>query len=241
MEAYIDKAKLIYFGRLCMLGPDTTTKQVFINRLFSFRYRQGEERVMGFMPDVMRLLQKYNLQEFLETYINEQYFPRKAEWRKIVLDKIGRHQLSKWKLPELCHYKNIHQNIMPLTLWVTAKRNPFNRIDVANLVNIVCGNVPDIFMKCVQETPDSYTCQLCYKDIVDINKHLIMECCVLNRPRNEMWDTLYDILPLENVAFLNAFQDDEDLYEHLIGAKIPNVQYLPQEMQDKFCLNVANS
>jgi hypothetical protein len=47
-----------------------------------------------------------------------------------------------------------------------------------------------------------------------------------------MWDTLYDILPLENVAFLNALQDDEDLYEHLIGAKIPNVQYLPQEMQD---------
>jgi hypothetical protein len=34
-----------------------------------------------------------------------------------------------------------------------------------------------------------------------------------------MWDTLYDILPLENVAFLNALQDDEDLYEHLIGAK----------------------
>jgi hypothetical protein len=70
MEAYIDKAKLIYFGRLCMLGPDTTTKQVFVNRLFSFRYRQGEERVMGFIPDVMRLLQKYDLQEFLETHIN---------------------------------------------------------------------------------------------------------------------------------------------------------------------------
>ncbi|CAB4026394.1 Hypothetical predicted protein [Paramuricea clavata] len=220
------------------LGPNTRTA--------IYAYRQGEERVMGFIPDVMRLLQKYNLQEFLETYINEQYFPRKAEWRKIVLDKIGGHQLSKWKLgmndkPELCHYKNIHQNIMPFTLCETAKRNPFNRIAVANLVNIVCGNVPDIFMKCVQETPYSYTCQLCYKDIVDINKHLIMECCVLKRPRNEMWDMLYDILPLENVAFLNALQDDEDLYEHLIGAKIPNVQYLPQEMQDKFCLNVANS
>jgi hypothetical protein len=132
---------------------------------------------------MMRLLQKYNLQEFLETYINDQYFPRKVEWRKKVLDKIGRDQLSNWKLgmndkPELCHYKNIHQNIMPLTPWETANRNHFNRIAVANLINIVCGNVPDIFMNCVQETPDSYTCQLCYKDIVDINRHLIMECCV---------------------------------------------------------------
>jgi hypothetical protein len=127
--------------------------------------------------------------------------------------QIGRHQLSKWKLgmndkPELCHYKNIHQNIMPLTLEYGKPQSVtlLNRIAVANLVNIVCGNVPDIFMKCVEETPDSYTCQLCYKDIVDINKHLNMESCVLNRPRNEMWDTLYDILPLDNVAFLNALQ-----------------------------------
>jgi hypothetical protein len=89
MEANIDKAKVIYFGRLCMLGPETTTKQVFINRLFSLRYRQGEERVTGFIPDMMRLLQKYNLQEFLETYINDQYFPRKAEWRKKYWTKLA--------------------------------------------------------------------------------------------------------------------------------------------------------
>ena len=90
---------------------------------------------------MMRLLQKYNLQEFLET------------WKLGMNDKA-----------ELFHYKTF-------TKW-----EPLNRISVANLVNIVCGNVPDIFMKCVQEPPDSYTCQISYQNIADINKYLIVLC-----------------------------------------------------------------
>jgi hypothetical protein len=31
-------------------------------------------------------------------------------------------------------------------------------------------------MKCVQEPPDSCTCQISYQNIADINKHLIVLC-----------------------------------------------------------------
>ena len=115
MEEYIDKAKLIYFGRLCKLNPETTTKKVFITRLFSFLYK-GSRKPVGFIPDLVRIFEKYNLVHFLKYFIDEKYFPSKNEWQKIVICKLHQFQVCKWRegiarKAEICHYQNIHTNL----------------------------------------------------------------------------------------------------------------------------------
>ena len=55
-----------------------------------------------------------------------------------------------------------------------------------------------------------------------------------------MWNELLDILPVEYVASLHTLEEEDDLYEHIIDIKIPNMLDLPNEIRDKFCVIQPN-
>ena len=64
MEGQIDKVKLVYFGHLCILNSLLISKQIFVGRLFSHLSDPSKQRV-GLIPDVIRILEKYNLISYL--------------------------------------------------------------------------------------------------------------------------------------------------------------------------------
>ena len=55
MEGQIDKAKLLYFGRLCLSSVTMTAKQIFINRLSSYLANPTKQK-LGFIPGIVRIL-----------------------------------------------------------------------------------------------------------------------------------------------------------------------------------------
>ena len=70
---YIDKRKLLLLGQLCRLDVKFTIKQVFINRLMSCR--TFPKTATGFIPDILSVLNRYNLKHVVETFTQTGIFP----------------------------------------------------------------------------------------------------------------------------------------------------------------------
>ena len=68
IEIDIDFRKLNLFGQFCRLNSDIWVKTVFLNRLTSY-IPECNHRQEGFIPDIVRLLEKYQLRDILSAYI----------------------------------------------------------------------------------------------------------------------------------------------------------------------------
>ena len=139
MDGTIDKAKLLYFGRLCRLHETLLTKKIFTERLSSY-YIDPNKQTIGFIPDIIQILDKYSLGNYLSTYIEENTLPAKLSWTKIVYDHINEFEIEKWKngmlgKDELLFYRRIHRTLKPLHLWEAARRNPLEKTSIATLVH----------------------------------------------------------------------------------------------------------
>ncbi|CAG2187282.1 unnamed protein product [Mytilus edulis] len=68
IECYIDKCKLLFFGRLCRLNSAHLPKQIMMARLLEFKYTCVDNQ-LGFIPDMYRLFIKYNLLQYVVNLI----------------------------------------------------------------------------------------------------------------------------------------------------------------------------
>jgi hypothetical protein len=82
----INYRKLQLFGQLCRLPSKYLAKQIFVNRLI--RYVSVDRQKHGFIPDIYRLLQKYDLLYVIYTFIDTGVFPSKLKWKKILQMKV---------------------------------------------------------------------------------------------------------------------------------------------------------
>lgn len=241
MEGTIDKAKLIYFGRLCRSREILLSKRIFTARLSSYILEQAKQR-LGFIPDIIRALNKYSLTNYLTTYLDEHLFPSKLSWRKIVYDGIEEIEIDKWKngmlhKSELRFYRRIHRNLKPLDLWEVAKRNPCNKSSIALLVNIVCGNTPQTFKSWVIRDDSHNNCKFCDVLISNASFHFIMSCPNFNLWRNELWDAITDIFHVQLTAELFSL-DETEMYEKIISGNVP-IRYAELYLHDQFVILIA--
>ncbi len=79
LEYEIDKKKLLLFGQLCLLNPDTCIKRIFSVRVMGFAADSRKQR--GFIPDIFRLLEKYSLLDYVNSYITSGNFVSMYTWK----------------------------------------------------------------------------------------------------------------------------------------------------------------
>ena len=73
----IDKRKLQYFGRLCLMDTNNLTKKIFLNRLFTYIFLLKHKH-----PDAIDLFYKCNLSMHIYSYLQKGMFPSKPEGKK---------------------------------------------------------------------------------------------------------------------------------------------------------------
>jgi hypothetical protein len=73
-----------------------TAKQIFINRLFSYLANPTKQK-LRFIPGIVRILNKYDLLDYLTTFVHESIIPSRNKWRKIVQTQIKNYETEKWK------------------------------------------------------------------------------------------------------------------------------------------------
>jgi len=87
-EELMDFYKLQFLGQLCRLSPNFLAKQVFVQRLI--RHISYGDVMFGFIPDICRLVEKYELWHFIDTYISTGRFPGKSAWGRILNTSVKR-------------------------------------------------------------------------------------------------------------------------------------------------------
>ncbi len=92
------------------------------------------------------------------------------------MEAINTYETKKWK-EDLLRKKTVLKRLRRThhnTHWEVAKRNPMYRAQIANLVNILCGNVPGSMFRAVVESNEFYACKLYQRNLEDISYHFIM-------------------------------------------------------------------
>ena len=95
IESYIDKCKLLFFGRLYRLNSRHLPKRILISRLFEFKY-QCVYNQLGFVPDTYRIAKKYDLLKYIIDFSANGTFPSKTIWKKLVICNFQRTEQSSW-------------------------------------------------------------------------------------------------------------------------------------------------
>lgn len=83
ISSEIDARKLLFFGRLCRMSYQTLPKQIFLIRLFSFLVELRKNQ-RGFIPDILRLLDHYDLVEYLDQWMKNRLFPLNPHGKKLL-------------------------------------------------------------------------------------------------------------------------------------------------------------
>jgi hypothetical protein len=82
VESYINRKKLLFFGRLCRLDSLKLAKKVFIERVYQFKCHLN--KCTGFVCDLYRIATKYDLLQYFDVFTSETNFPDKKSWRVVV-------------------------------------------------------------------------------------------------------------------------------------------------------------
>jgi len=94
---------------------------LFLQRLT--KYLNNPSSTFGFVPDIYRLLGKYNLKIFLHTYASTASFPNKTTWRRNVNQAVhgyveNNHSSNANGESRLVSFISIHSKVKPSILWI---------------------------------------------------------------------------------------------------------------------------
>ena len=126
----------------------------------------GSNCTQGFIKDILEILTKYNLVEYLLSYVETAHFPTELTWKSIVRKAISTQQIHNWSAgidakPELEYYGLIHQDLKPLELWSVVFRNPVFLKAIVNTVNVISGNVLSTIMSKITVRENDVLCRIC--------------------------------------------------------------------------------
>ena len=83
IEMYIHKRKLMFFQKLCIIYQNLYSWQDFFCFLNGNKHRH-----LGFIPDIVEILSKYDLTQYLLDNIADGHFPCKAIWKSLVQNAV---------------------------------------------------------------------------------------------------------------------------------------------------------
>ena len=108
--------KLTLFGQFCRFNSNIWVKIVFLNRLPSY-IAKCIHKQEGFVPDIVRLLEKYQPIDSLYTYIEKGTFPTSFVWKRLQKSKLHRSAISTWNgrtlTHDFCRFRDFHFEYTP--------------------------------------------------------------------------------------------------------------------------------
>ena len=226
LEDEIDIRKLVLFGQLCRLNSNFWVKTMFLNRLTSFKINPSKQT--GFIVEIDRLLQKYDLSHILLAYLQDGVFPGKFAWKHMIKAKVHENARLCWyervSSPEFYRFNMLHDEFSPHWIWLFSKENRKMLkpcISVVQLVSCV-SSLPHVSNICRH-------CQRCFTNLVD---HCIHECIFLNRPRARLFQ---EIFSLGADIYMHLFMQDKHSQTNLLlGVECPEFLQILSDRAETF-------
>jgi hypothetical protein len=181
----IDYNKLRFLGQLCRLPNHYLAKQIFVHRLV--RYVNCIERqCLGFLPDIYKLLAKYNLTSYMNIFLETSRFPSKGAWKSILQCNLFQREIN-LRYENLCqklsleHISNIFNIGGQCKFWIYSKNFPAARL--------YCFSALTILAKLFSFNKIE-ACKKCNCVVENSTLHLLMSCSCNEQIRVRMWKAI---------------------------------------------------
>jgi hypothetical protein len=205
ITAEVDTRKLLFLGRLCRMDQNTLPKKIFLTRLFSYLQHLSEVQY-GFIPDVMDLLESYNLANHISTWLENGFFPDKLSWKRIIRKTVNAYhkdqRLLRMNSPDFLLYKSIFPSAESANIWNT---------DNIQLSKFIC--------KIYTSYGLTHICLLCGQPFRDVFCHSSCTCRSTSNVRKQWWDTIINTYSVEICAELCGLSELE-WYIVLLGGPL---------------------
>jgi len=213
IQGTIDKCKCMFVCKIVNM-TNCITKRVFIYEMYNtIVYGKTTETVTG---DLVRVLNKYNLYDYLYTYITGSDFPDKTAWKAIVRLEIERVEQSSWRngLSEknVVRYQRIQPQLQSSLLYKCLRNNLKQRHSIMHII---------MFLTII-EHDEPMLCTACGQIVTDSVEHVMMRCASLVDERNDMWNRILDSVEVQAEAELVA-RDDLETLDILLGKNSPDL------------------
>lgn len=180
-----------------------------MTRLFSYLSDRNRSHC-GFIPDIVNILIKYNLVDYITDFILEGAFPSKHEWKIIVNKAVIAIQDEEWLQrmnldSDFQRFRDIHRavDVAPFL------RHANSHIEIKRCYMII---------KVMTDIPNSTpgTCTLCSRHFCDLFVHACCNCNATRYIQDTWWDLIMENFDVELFVELNQY-DEEQLFVVLIG------------------------
>lgn len=199
IECIIDQRKLLFLGQLCRLSNLYLAKQVFNNRLV--RFINYDNQYNGFVPDIYRILQKYNLCYVLLSYIDSGLFPSKSIWKAMIRqhviqpDKTARYGLLANRMNSLV-VGNMFHSSLPNKLWILSRIQSKTLTLCKKLFNVISLFYSSKYIRCCERcsflTDDIIIHRLCYCPTNNSMRNVINENIIYTKGLAFYLDTMFE-------------------------------------------------
>lgn len=160
--------------------------------------------------NVILITRKYNVLNYLLSYVRGGTFPHKNAWKSIVNDHVYIVEETKWKTNLIkkgaVQFSNIQTRLKPSIIYQVIKRDLHNKDKYMLLLQLLA--LPEI------DLPLPYG--LCNNHMFNVAEHMLTSCTALIQERNDFWDILSDCLSIH--AETDLFnKEDQDIVQIMLG------------------------
>ena len=124
LMSYVEQRKLSFLHSLCTVPLNMLSRQVFDLHMNLFTLR-GYKKQLGFIPDIWKILKKYNLGDYIHRYLATAMFPSKYAWKSLIKTKIRNFYEADWKErlnsdADFARLRIIHPELTLSNIWNVA-------------------------------------------------------------------------------------------------------------------------
>jgi len=173
----------------------------------------GDKQVMGFIPDIYRILHKFNLIHVLESFIKYGVFPSKATWKNTIKINVNflymndrntkldmllsqHHYMHMFKSPDICIFWSIYKQNKSL------KAACYNAVKILGKMFSYSGN--ELCTKCEYNTNN-------------LLSHKIFHCTANSLNRDSMWLHVISFIGITSFFEYTAQNVKDQLLDLLTG------------------------
>ena len=207
LETEIDFRKLTLFGQFCRTNTCTWVKRVFLFRLLSYMtYPYNGQH--GFIPDVIKLLEKYQMLHIVHSFVDVSRFSSKNAWNRLLKGKLHQSAIcsrnSRTLAQEFYRFRIVHPEFQPHWARYFSKNQRKLLSPCTSVVQMIA-SLTDTRLNVLCTACDSY-----YDNIAD---HCIHECSYLTIDRAKLWQ---DIRNTSTAAFEFLFSQNMFLVSNVL-------------------------
>ena len=198
IEGHIAGRKLLFFARIILREYGGLVSDLFSKRLAASR--DSLSVMYGFIPDLLSLLHKYDLECYLRGWLENNIFPPYATWKSLVWSKVVARENLDWTnfVDDNPKYDLFNQSLTEcgvVGVWRSVVNFPDLRKKKCLQLRLLMGG----YGLCIDTGAwagierNLRICPLCKTDVETV-AHFLLHCQRLNQYREEFWNSLTSLL-----------------------------------------------